>query len=504
MNSSEPIRGLPGDHEPAVGNALRGWFLTQDPQRVALLHLRLLGAFLGFGLLAAMAMRLELLSPAGDLVRGSTYGALFSLHGMLMFYCVLMPAFPGVLGNALIPPMIGARNVAFPRLNIASWHILAAGGTLVLLSFMSGGTDAGWFFDAAFVGRYTNNHVVTAAIGVALAALSCALMAVNFIATIMLLRPRDLSLVDLPPFVSALLASSLIAVVICPILTCCMAMLVADQLMGTQLFDPATGADPMLFRKLFWMFGTPALYMVVLPALGIVSGLIASRAGRELAGRRLIPALFSVVALASFFLWGQHFLAGAGRAALISSAVSGITGAAIAAVVMMWIATLYRGALRVDASLIYALGFVVVVVFGALLGLGMAFTPTNIQLHNTTYVTAHAHLMTLGILGMAFLAGLHDAWPRIAGRKVADGPARAAAAVVMAGVFTTFTPLIVAGLGGALRRQYAYPPEFRILNVLATAGMTILLAGLGMAIVNLLRRGNGVQLPPVAAATAAR
>ena len=211
-----------------------------------------------------------------------------------------------------------------------------------------------------------------------------------------------------------------------------------------------------------------------------------------------------MVAVASFFLWGQHFLAGAGNAAWVSSAMSGVTGVAIATVVMLWIATMHRGSLRVDASLIYSLGFIVTLMFGSLLGMGMAITPTNVQLHNTTYVTAHAHLMTLGILGMAFLGGLHDAWPRLAGREVSDAPARAAAMVIMAGVFTTFFPLIFAGLRGALRRQYTYPPEFRILHVLATAGMTILFVGLAMAIVNLLRRNSEDQVAPVAAATAAR
>ena len=184
--------------------------------------------------------------------------------------------------------------------------------------------------------------------------------------------------------------------------------------------------------------------------------------------------------------------------------VSGITGVAIAAVVMLWIASLHRAALRVDASLVYSLGFIVTLVFGALLGMGMAFTPTNLQLHNTTYVTAHAHMMMLGLLVLAFLGGLHDAWPRLTGREVSDAPARAAAAVIMAGILTTFLPLIMAGLRGALRRQHAYAPEFRILHVLATAGMTILLAGIAIACANLLRRGNGGHSPRTMAATAAR
>jgi cytochrome c oxidase subunit 1 len=502
MNSTPAPLDLAGDHDPVLAGPFHAWFAPVDPVAVARRHLGVIGMLLVVGLLAALLMRLELLTPAGDHVSATTFGSLFSLHGTLMFYFVLLPAFPGVLGHALLARQAGIKAMAFPRLANTSWHLLALGGACVLLTFVMGGTNAGWSFDAAFGGRFVAPHIATAAFGVFLAAVSASLLGMNIATTIFRWRKNNEPWLSMPPFMTTVFLASLIAIVACPMLAACMAMVIADNLFGFSLFDPTTGADPQLFRSLFWLFGTPALYMVLLPSLGIVTEIFIQRVRPGLVHARFLNPVFAAIAVVAFLLWGQHFQTSAAvrPSTWVAALMTGTMLALVGAVVTTWFVMLLRGLPRMDAALGYAISFIVTVVVGALSGVALALPPVGAFLHGTTFVTAHMHIMMGAALGLAFVGGLHLARPDTAGASMATPPF-----LLAAGIQLTFLPVLCLGTGGLMRRAYEYPQEFHALQVLATAGMSILLAGIVLAAAALRRRPTASsQAVPLAEATAAR
>jgi cytochrome c oxidase subunit 1 len=477
--------------EPTEGQGLvwdtifRGWLLSTDHRRLAGLYLGLSFLFLLLGTGAAAILRLELLTPAAATVGASTFSALFTFHGMAMFYFVLLPVFPGVLGNALLPRTIGAPRMAFPRLNTAAWHLLAAGGTLVLLSLMLGGTGVGWSFDAPDGG---GGRTLLAAFGVMLAAVAYALLAVNIVTTVVWMRGPGVTWEKLPLFAWGQFAGAILVAVTAPVLAMALALLVVDRVSAFALFDPAAGGDPVLFRRLFWIAGTAAFQAAALPALGTIAEVVRRRAGAEARSRGLAAAAMGTIAVASLFISGQHFPASdsGGFAAWVSSALAGLLGIAYGVVVIHVLLTLARGRLAVSASALHALGALLFVVAGGFTGIAVSAMGTSVFLHNTTFVTAHVHLLVVGAMLMALLAGLFEFWPDISGRAPREGAGRAAAILLSAGVLTTFLPLFVMGSQGALRRQHGYDGGFQVLQILSSAGTTILFASLALAAIALL------------------
>jgi len=469
---------------------LRAWLLCEDPERLATRHLALAAVFLACAIAAALPLRLELLTPRLDVLGARTFGALLSLHGTLMFYFVAMPLFPGVLGYALVPEALGVRTMAFPRLMSLSWCLLAAGGATVLAGFAAGGCEVGWTFDAEFGGRFSAVGVLPMASGVFMAAAASVVMSVNFVATIV--QSRRVVTADrvMPPLVSSLLFSSVGALVAAPFLACCTLLVALDSLGWTSLFDPASGGDPLLFKTLFILFVSPAKSMILVAALGTVAAVVSARtsgtraAARDRGTNRAL-ALLTVAGLAA---WGGTQTSPAiGVAAQDLSFVScAVAVVAAGSIVVRTVAGMRRGITRIDAAMVYAFGFLAMAVPVLGCALALALPATRTLLGNTTFATGQLHLLMIAALVMAFLAGLHEVWPRMTGRGFADRLACGAALAILVGTALSFGPSLLMGLKGASFRANEYPPEFQVLQVLSSAGMTILVAAVIVASANLL------------------
>jgi len=502
--STHAVPGETVETAPADGSltrALAHWLAADSPLRFAMRHLLLAAVFLSFGLAAAVLLRIELLTPRLDLMSARTFGALLSLHGGLLFYFVWVPAFPAVLGYAFLPRLLGATRLAYPPLMIAAWGLLLFGGVLTVNGFLGGGTDAGWTFDARFGGRFTSPGVLAMALGVSAAALALALMGVNLVGTIARGRGATVSASALPTLV-ALLCAGLTAVVAGIELACCALLVAVDGLLGVAIFDPARGGDPLLFKALSRFAFSAAQSMMLLTGLGVVIAVIRERTRPRAGADRPLGFAVSIAvsALAGLAAWPATE-ADPVRSQLsqqLHFGVYAVAASATMSALVRSVAMLRHGVSRIDTALVYALAFLTTMTVMLCTGAVLTLPRLGALLGSTTFATAHFHVTAMA-LAMAFLAGLHDAWPRLARRRVSESLGIAAALVLVAGTCLTFLPLFVLGVAGASFRANSYPPEFQVLQVLSTGGMTVLLAGLVLAVLNLAAgRRTGVRVSGLA------
>jgi cytochrome c oxidase subunit I len=478
---SEP-NALHHDHYLNVSYGVKSWLLAKDHKRIALLYLVSITLFFFLGGFFAVLIRLELLTPAGDLVQAETYNRLFTMHGVIMIFFFLIPSIPAVLGNFLIPMMIGARDLAFPRLNLLSWYIFIAGGIFTLTAVVTGGVDTGWTFYTPYSSTYANSAVVLTALGVFITGFSSILTGLNFIVTIHTMRAPGLTWFRLPLFVWSHYATSLIMVLGTPVLAISIALVAIERLFRVGIFDPKLGGDPILFQHLFWFYSHPAVYIMILPAMGVISELIPCFARKKIFGYGFIAFSSLAIAVLGFLVWGHHmFVSGQSEfAGMIFSALSFMVAIPSAIKVFNWTATLYKGFVSFDAPMLYALGFIGLFTIGGLTGLFLATIAVDVHVHDTYFVIAHFHYIMVGGAVMAYFGGIHFWWPKISGRLYPEGWARLAAGIVFIGFNLTFFPQFILGYLGMPRRYYAYPEEFQVLNVMSTAGASIL--GLGYLI----------------------
>ncbi len=481
MSSSE-VAIEPSIHYLNVDYSIKSWLLTTDHKRIAWLYLMSITFFFSIGGVAATLMRLNLLEPQGLLVEPETYNKLFSIHGIIMVFFFLVPSIPAVLGNFLLPIMLGARDVAFPRLNLLSWYIFMTGGSFVLYSLIAGGVDTGWTFYTPLSTLYLNTHVMAAASGVFIAGFSSILTGLNFVVTIHKMRAPGLTWFRLPLFVWALYAASIIFIIGTPVIAISLALIVIERFFHVGIFDPALGGDPILFQHLFWFYSHPAVYVMILPSMGVISELITAFSKKKIFGYHFIA--FSSVAIAAigFLVWGHHmFVSGQSvYAGLVFSALSMAVAIPSAIKVFNWTATLYKGSISYEAPMLYALGFIGLFTIGGLTGLYLASIGVDQHVHDTYFVIAHFHYIMVGGAVMGYLGGIHYWWPKMTGRLYPDGWARVAAIIIFVGFNLTFFPQFILGYLGMPRRYAVYPAEFHTLNVISTAGASIL--GLGYII----------------------
>jgi cytochrome c oxidase subunit 1 len=461
---------------------LRSWLLTRDHKRIAILYLFSVTAFFALGGVMALLVRLELLTPAGDLVQPDTYNRLFTMHGVLMVFFFLIPGIPAVLGNFLIPIMIGARDLAFPKINLASWYIYTIGGLFTLWSLLHGGVDTGWTFYTPFSTTYSNTYVISTALGVFIAGFSSIFTGLNFIVTIHRMRAPGLTWFRLPLFVWAHYATSLIIMLGTPVVAVTIFLVFLERVFHLGIFDPALGGDPILFQHLFWFYSHPAVYIMVLPAMGVVSELIAAFARKRIFGYRFVAFASIAIAVLGFLVWGHHmFVSGQSvYAATVFSVLSMLVAIPSAVKVFNWTTTLYDGSIAFETPMFYALGFIGLFTIGGLTGVMLATLGIDVHVHDTYFVVAHFHYVMVGGTIMAYLGGLHYWWPKITGRLYPVFWSRLSALIVFVGFNLTFFPQFVVGYLGMPRRYWAYPDEFQILNVFSTAGASIL--GIGYVI----------------------
>jgi cytochrome c oxidase subunit 1 len=457
----------------------KSWLFTLDHKRIALLYMVSVTFFFIVGGSFAVLMRIHLVEPQGALVQPETYNKLFTLHGVVMIFFFLIPSIPAVLGNFLVPLMIGARDLAFPKLNLLSWYVYIVGGAFTLYSAIAGGVDTGWTFYTPYSSTYSNTQVTAVAIGVFITGFSSILTGLNFIVTIHKMRAPGLTWFRMPLFLWAMYATSLIMVLGTPVLAITVFLLALEHLFHVGIFSPALGGDPLLFQHLFWFYSHPAVYIMILPAMGVVSEIIACFSRKRIFGYRIVAFSSVAIAVLGFLVWGHHmFVTGQSvYAGLIFSLLSFLVAIPSAIKVFNWTSTLYKGSISYEAPMLYALGFIGLFTMGGLTGLFLASLATDVHLNGTYFIVAHFHYIMVGGAVMGYLGGIHFWWPKISGRKYPNMWAGLAAVIIFIGFNLTFFPQFILGYLGMPRRYAFYPAEFQVLNVMSSAGATVLGVG---------------------------
>jgi cytochrome c oxidase subunit I len=463
------------NHETTV----RSWLVTTDHKRIAILYLCSITAFFFIGGAAAALMRYNLLSPRGALVSPEIYNRLFTMHGIVMVWFFLVPAAPAVLGNFVLPLMLGARDLAFPRINLLSWYLFMAGGAIAMFAVTYGGLDTGWTFYTPLSTNFSKGFVEVAALGIILSGYASIATGLNFIVTIHRLRAPGLTWYRMPIFVWSMYATSVLNVLATPVLTMALILIAMERIFHVGVFDPALGGDPVLFQHLFWFYSHPAVYIMILPGFGIVSEIIPCFARRPLFGYKFVAWSSIAIAVIGFFVWAHHmFVAGVSvYSALVFSLLSYVIAVPSAIKVFNWLGTMHKGYIRYNTPMLYALGFVGLFTIGGLSGLFTAALGADVYLHDTYFVVAHFHFIMVGGMVTAFFAGLHFWWPKMTGRLYPESWGRVAALLLFGGFILTFLPQFVLGCLGMPRRYPIYDPGFQVLNVLSSAGATILAGG---------------------------
>lgn len=469
----------PREHYINIRYGVKSWLLTTDHKRIAILYLASITFFFALGGIFATLIRLELLTPAGDLVQADTYNRLFTLHGLIMIFFFLVPSIPAVFGNFLVPLMIGARDLAFPRLNLASWYVYTLGGIFSLAVIALGGVDTGWTFYTPYSSTYANSYVILTALGVFIAGFSSIFTGINIIVTIHKMRAPGLTWFRLPLFIWAHYATSLIIILGTPVLAISILLVAIERIFRVGIFDPALGGDPLLFQHLFWFYSHPAVYIMILPAMGVISELITCFSRQRIFGYRFIAFSSLAIAVLGFLVWGHHmFVSGQSvYAGLVFSLLSYLVAIPSAIKVFNWTATLFKGSISFETPMLYALGFIGLFTIGGLTGLFLAATPVDVHVHDTYFVVAHFHYIMVGGAIMAYLGAMHFWWPKMTGRMYPELWGKLSALLIFAGFNLTFFPQFLLGYLGMPRRYHAYPPEFQVLNVMSTAGASILALG---------------------------
>jgi cytochrome c oxidase subunit 1 len=461
------------------GHSLASWLLTKDHKRIAVLYLISITVFFAIGGIFATLVRVELLTPAGDLVESETYNKFFTMHGVVMVFFFLIPSIPATLGNFLVPMMIGARDLAFPRVNLLSWYIYVVGGIFTIAAVIAGGVDTGWTFYTPYSTAASNTHVVMTGLGVFIAGFSSILTGLNFLVTIHKMRAPGMTWFRLPLFIWAHYATSLIQLLGTPVVAIAVLLVALERTLHLGIFDPKLGGDPVLFQHLFWFYSHPAVYIMVLPGMGVISELIAAFSRKAIFGYKFVAFSSLGIALVGFFVWGHHMYTTSQSvyAAIVFSFLTFLVAIPSAIKVFNWTATLYKASVSYAVPMLYAFGFIGLFLIGGLTGLFVAALGLDIHIHDTYFVVAHFHYIMVGGTIMAYLGGLHYWWPKMFGRLYPERWSKFSALIVFIGFNLTFFPQFVLGYMGMPRRYHIYPEEFQVLNVLSTAGASILAVG---------------------------
>jgi cytochrome c oxidase subunit 1 len=470
------------------GYGLKSWLLTKDHKRIALLYLWSVTAFFALGGFFALLIRLELLTPAADLVQPDTYNKLFTMHGVIMVFFFLIPSIPATLGNFLIPIMVGAKDLAFPRINLLSWYIYILGGLFTIVAAATGGIDTGWTFYVPYSTAASNSHVILAGLGVFITGFSSILTGLNFIVTVHRMRAPGLTWFRLPLFVWSLYATSLIMILGTPVIAITVLLVAVERGLHLGIFDPALGGDPILFQHLFWFYSHPAVYIMILPSMGVISEIVQAFARKNIFGYAFVAFSSLAIAIIGFLVWGHHlFVSGQSTyAGLIFSVLSFLVAIPSAVKVFNWTATIYKGSVSYESPMLYVFGFIGLFTIGGLTGLFLATMGLDVHVHDTYFVIAHFHYVMVGGAIMGYLGGIHYWWPKMTGRMYPEGWAKFAALLVFVGFNLTFFPQFIVGYLGMPRRYAMYPEEFQVYNVLSTAGASVLGVGYVIPIVYLI------------------
>ncbi|MCE9593181.1 MAG: cbb3-type cytochrome c oxidase subunit I [Planctomycetes bacterium] len=427
----------------------------------------------------AILLRLELATPAGDLLQSETYNKIFTMHGVVMVFFFLIPGIPAVLGNFLVPIMIGAKDLAFPKINLLSYYIFLAGITLTLIAVAMGGVDTGWTFYTPYSSTYANSQVALAAIAVFVTGFSSILTGLNFIVTVHKMRAPGMTWFRLPLFIWAQYATSLIIMLGTPVIAITVALVGLERLFHIGIFDPTYGGDPVLFQHMFWFYSHPAVYIMILPAMGVMSELVTAFSKKRVFGYHIMAFSTLAIAVIGFFVWGHHlFVSGQSTyAGVMFSVITMLVAVPSAIKVFNWVSTMYRGDVWLTTPMCFAIAFLGLFTVGGLTGIFLGAMGFDIHVHDTYFVVAHFHYVMVGGMVTAFFGGIHFWWPKMFGRMYPENMGRISAAIIFIGFNLTFFPQFILGYMGMPRRYHFYPEEWQVLNVLSTAGATLLGTG---------------------------
>ena len=470
---------MPARHYLNDNYGIRSWLLTKDHKRIAMLYLISITFFFFIGGLFASLIRLHLLTPNGELFTPDTYNKMFTMHGVNMIFFFLIPSVPAVLGNFIIPLMVGAKDLAFPKINLMSWYIYMVGALFSLIAMVSGGVDTGWTFYTPLSSGYVKTNVIVMAVGILFAGFSSIFTGLNFIVTVHRMRAPGLTWGRLPLMVWSNYAASLIMILGTPVLAITLILLALERGFHIGIFDPKLGGDPVLFQHMFWFYSHPAVYIMILPGMGVISEIVTCYSRKRVFGYSFVAFSSIAIAVFGFVVWAHHmFVAGISvYSAMVFSLLSYAVAIPSAVKVFNWTATMYKGSVSLDTPMLYALGFIGLFTIGGLTGLFLAALGLDVHIHDTYFVIAHFHYVMVGGMVMAYLGGLHYWWPKMTGRLYPEGWAKVAALVTFIGFNLTFFPQFILGYMGMPRRYAMYAPEFQVLNVLSSAGASILAVG---------------------------
>ncbi|MFZ3214318.1 MAG: cytochrome c oxidase subunit I [Terriglobales bacterium] len=479
MSAAPAAAVEPCEHYLNVDYGIRSWLLTTDHKRIAILYMMSITVMFFIGGFFATLIRLNLMTPTGDLVSSDTYNKLFTMHGIVMIFFFLIPSVPAVIGNFVLPMMVGARDMAFPKINLLSWYLYVIGAGITLYCITIGGVDTGWTFYTPFSTTYSNSYVFGSIVGILFAGFSSIFTGLNFIATIHKLRAPGLTWRRMQLFLWSNYATAVIMILGTPVVAIALILVAVERVWHIGIFNPALGGDPVLFQHLFWFYSHPAVYIMVLPAMGVVSELVTTFSRKRVFGYEFVAAASIAIAVFGFLVWGHHmFVAGISLySALLFSVMSYLVAIPSAIKVFNWTATLYKGAISYRTPMLYAFGFIGLFTIGGLTGLFVAALGVDIHVTDTYFVVAHFHYIMVGGTVMAYLGAIHYWWPKMFGRMYPEGWAKLSAGIIFIGFNVTFFPQFLLGYLGMPRRYHAYAPEFQVLNVMSTAGASILAVG---------------------------
>lgn len=466
------------------GYSIWSWLFTVDHKRIGILYLVFLTIFFAVGGTFAGLVRLNLISPHGAIMDNDTYNKTFTAHGVVMLFLFLIPSIPGMMGNFFVPIMIGAKDMAFPKLNIMSWYVWMVGAGFAIWALLTGGLDTGWTLYPPYSSRSTHSNVVPGVFGVFIMGFSSIMTGLNIIVTIHRMRCPGMTWGRLPLFCWAMYATSLIQLLATPVLAITLALLMVESAsnalgMPIGIFDPALDGDPILFQHMFWFYSHPAVYIMIIPGMGVVSEVLTCFSRKNIFGYTAVAWSSVGIAIIGFLVWAHHmFVAGISfYAALVFSFLTMLVAVPSAIKVFNWTSTLYRGQISFQAPMIFGIGFLILFTIGGLTGLPLGTLGSDIHLHDTYYVIAHFHFVMVGGMVLAYLGALHYWWPKIFGVMYSDFWSRIGSILIIVGYLLTFTPQFWLGYHGMPRRYPNYPPEFQFLNIMSTAGYTVQLAG---------------------------
>lgn len=488
--------------EPGTYTGIRGWIFSTDHKRIGLLYLGSMSVFFLTALTLGLLMRLEMLSPGKTIVEPQTYNTFFTLHGIMMIFLFIIPGLPAVFGNFLLPILIGAKDVFFPRLNLLSWWLFIIGGVLALASvFLPGGAaDTGWTFYVPYSVR-TSTNVLPALVAAFILGFSSILTGLNFVTTIHRMRAPGMDWFKMPLFVWSLYATAWIQILATPIVGITLLLVAIERMFGVGIFDPALGGDPVLFQHLFWIYSHPAVYIMVLPGLGVVSEILPVFARRTIFGYKFIAYSSLAIAFLGSLVWAHHmFTVGMSNTGMfVFSLLTFLVSIPSAIKVFNWIATLYKGSIALEPPLLFILSFIVQFSIGGFTGLMLGALAVNIHVQDTYFVVGHFHYVMFGGTGFGLFAAMHYWFPKMFGRMYRKGPAVLSWVLTTLGFNMLYFPFLILGYMGMPRRYYDYLPEYQSVHVIATVGSWILALGIIILIVNLLvalRRGAAAPANP--------